>query len=363
MRGHGLAAWVVAVLAFAPNAFAQQPQQKAGEDLAVAESLFRAGKAAMAQKRYDEACPKFAESNRLDPQMGTLLNLAYCHEASAKTASAWGEFNEVAAQAARAGQTSRVTFAKEHAAALEAKLSRVKLNAEGANVNGSTVKVDGSVVGAAAIGTAIPMDPGAHRIEVSAPGKKTLESKFDVPQGPSVTEVPVPLLTDPSLPLRARAAVGEGGEQTDATSPDSSHGASGQRTLGFVLGGVGVAGLAAGAVFGVVYLGKASDYNKCSGFCGAGPQDDQSQKSSAQTAGWIATAGLGVGAALLVTGTVLVLTSKPSSPVESRLRQSRRPPVESRLGQSRRPPERTSRVELVPMLSPKHGGLSVEGRF
>ncbi|WP_394839752.1 tetratricopeptide repeat protein [Pendulispora rubella] len=324
---------------FSADALAQQPtptpparEQKAGSDLAVAESLFREGKAAMREKRYDEACSKFAESMRLDPQMGTLLNLAACHEMNGKTASAWGEFNEVMAQAARSGQSSRVEFAKQHAAAVEAKLSRVKFVSAPPTSAGATIKIDGKAVGAGALGTSIPMDPGSHRIEVSASGKKSRDVTFDVPQGPSTTEIQVPALDDASV------ATAPSAEPTTPKEPSRSP-SSGKRTAGFVLGGVGIAGLAAGAIFGVVYLGKKSDYNQCTGFCGGSEQADQDQKSSAQTMGWISTAAFGVGIVGLAAGTILILTSKPASA------------------------EKSAQLRVVPSLSLQRGGVSLEGAF
>ena len=360
MTGHRIAACIIGVLAVARAAHADPPQpqnagpqntgtQKAGTDLAAAESLFREGKAAMAQKRYEEACSKFAESNRLDPQMGTLLNLAYCHESAGKTASAWGEFNEVAAQAARAGQTGRAGFAKQHAAAVEAKLSRVKLTGGAAD---STVKVDGKVVGAAVIGSAIPMDPGTHRLEVSAPGKKSREATFDVPQGPSSTEVPVPSL-ESAVASDAAPAPGPAEPEPAPREAPKSSSSSGTRTAGFVLGGVGIAGIAAGAVFGVIYLGKASDYNDCHGFCGGTAQSDQDKKSSAQTMGWISTAAFGVGVVGLATGTILLLTSKSSASKEQARGDGG--------GHARSAPE--AKLQLRPVFAPHQGAVSLEGNF
>src|SRR5262245_49529895 len=69
-----------------------------------AEELFRDGKRLMTEGKYAEACPKLAESHRLDPAGGTLLTLGLCHEAEGRTATAWAELKEAAAIGKQTGR-------------------------------------------------------------------------------------------------------------------------------------------------------------------------------------------------------------------------------------------------------------------
>ena len=79
-------------LALAPLIARAEPT---AQDRALAETLFRDGRALVQAGKVAEGCTKLADSQQLDPQMGTLLNVALCQEQQGKTASAWAAFVEV----------------------------------------------------------------------------------------------------------------------------------------------------------------------------------------------------------------------------------------------------------------------------
>src|SRR5512139_3095133 len=85
------AATLLAVLVQASAVSAGQPSR---EDQAAAEALFLQGGKLKAQGKIEEACNKWAASQRLDPAVGTLLFLGDCYEALGRTASAWATFTE-----------------------------------------------------------------------------------------------------------------------------------------------------------------------------------------------------------------------------------------------------------------------------
>ena len=62
---------------------------------------------------------------RLDPKLGTLLNLAVCHEAQHKYATAWAEFTSAFTLAQRDGQRPRQEFARKRIQQLEGKLTHI----------------------------------------------------------------------------------------------------------------------------------------------------------------------------------------------------------------------------------------------
>src|SRR5690606_2546748 len=158
----------------------------------MAEALFRQARQLMAEERYVEACPKFAESQRLDPGGGTLLNLAVCHEQQGKLASAWAEYQEALAQARAEGREDRISLAQERIDEIEAKLARLTVTVEGRPPAGIAVVVNGTPLGAAGWGAPMPVDAGTVRIEASAPGREPFSEEVEVSDGQALSlSIPV----------------------------------------------------------------------------------------------------------------------------------------------------------------------------
>ncbi|HEY3593994.1 MAG TPA: hypothetical protein VGL13_08970, partial [Polyangiaceae bacterium] len=160
-------------------------------DPAAARALFTEARQLAGEKKFDQACPKFEESQRLDPGIGTLFNLADCWDRIGRTASAWARFLDVAAAARGAGQAERERVARDRASKLEPKLSRLTLQVQ-SPASGERVSKDGVDIGAAEWGTPVPSDPGDHVIEATAPGKKAWKTTTALATGGAKVVVTVP---------------------------------------------------------------------------------------------------------------------------------------------------------------------------
>lgn len=283
-------------------------------DKAAAEALFDEARRLMAERRYTSACPKLEASLRLDPGVGTMLNLADCYEKTGRTASAWAQFRETIAAARKAGSIEREEIARSRARALEPQLSYLTIVTwQGQEVQ---VKHDGSPVDAAMLGTAIPVDPGSHVIVASADGKRSWSTTVEVGEGADKVKVAVPILPDDAQsaegrPLPAPDASTQGAAGSDARSPGS-----GQLIAAAVVGGLGVVGVAVGSVFG---LKAGADWDEAKTNCDPFPQCGERGKTladDAKTEATISTIAFGVGIAGLAGGLVLWLTAPSAETAE-----------------------------------------------
>lgn len=203
-------------------------------DVARADALYQEGKRLLDERRYEEACPKFEESQKLDPGVGTLLYLASCYELIGRTASAWRTFQDAAELARDTGDSRRDTLAQRRAKKLESRLSRLAVMVPATSrVRGLELRCDGSVIGVGEFGAARPLDPGPHRIEAGAPGRRAWAQDVDVPPGPIVVSVYVPIL-EPLGMARERPGAGVPTPQLDVDSHRT------RRLTGLAVGAAGL---------------------------------------------------------------------------------------------------------------------------
>lgn len=275
-----LASIVVLIASFvAGRAAAATPEQQ------VAQALFDEARRLLDQGRFSEACPKFAESHRMDPGGGTLANLAACHEHEGKLAEAYSEYNEALSIAVRDGRKERQELIRGRLAVLEASVPRVTVTvppaSDAANLD---VKLDGITLHRAAWGVPIPANPGPHAVEASAPARATWSLAIQLEPGQR-RHIEVPVLG----PARVVADAG--------LAPPSSR----TRTNPVFVTLVGVT-LTATAVSLVTGLVATIDYAKAKTGCleerhYCSDPDARSSADTARTMAWVSTVSLGVGVA------------------------------------------------------------------
>jgi hypothetical protein len=264
-------------------------------DRQIAETLFEQGRALMDAKSYAEACPKLAESQRLDPGGGTLLNLALCHELEGKTATAQTEFKEALGQAARDGRADREELAREHLAGLDKRLVRIVVSASAAASGAKpdvVITLDSSKLSPAAWGVAIAVDPGEHRVVAEAPAGTRWQSIVDAREEGRTYRVDVPSL-DAQRSASPNASDTRPHAQVERVRSPAFWWLAGGGTLVF----------AGGIASGIVAL-SADRYidDNCipaRDFCRV--DDAGAAADRATTFAWISTAALTLGAAAIFT--------------------------------------------------------------
>jgi hypothetical protein len=274
------------------------PSFAQGGDAAAAEVLFHEGRAASDAGDHHKACEKFHESHRLDPAPGTMLNIADCEERIGRLATAWTFYRAVTQKLPP--NDERATVAKSRAEQLEPRLPKLALRLEAGAPAGSRVLRDGVELKTASLDVALPVDPGKHVIEVTAPGHAPRRYELTIGEAELVTRDVAPGMRRESSPALGASA-------------SADHG-SGTRTLGWVLGGVGVVGVATFAVTGMMVLDRKSVVDEN---CDAGKRCNQAGADAAEsgrTLGTISGVSLIVGGVALAAGAYFVLSSDGERP-------------------------------------------------
>lgn len=330
-RGFAAMALAMWTLLGAPSAgAAQTPAEEAA-----AEALFQQGRELMQAERYAEACEKFAASNRLDPALGTVLNLAACLESDGRLASAWAKFVEAGTIATREGSAQRAAVARQRAAALEPRLVRVQVNVP-ERVPGLRVTIGGRAFPEATWGTPIPIDPGEWEVVAEAPGHISWTRHAIGTEEGAVIEVDVPALEAQPIPDVREAPPPI--EPTPAVFEEPRGGSPAT----WVLLGAGVAAIGVGFGLGANASNlwdRAED--RCPANLCATPTDQADAEAAARRAN-AATTLVIVGGAMAAGSLVVGLLTRASDDGED---------------------EDSEAIRVTPSVSPRHAGISLGGSF
>lgn len=294
-----------------------------------AEVLFQEGIRLLQNGKAAEACPKLAESQRLDPAPGTQFFLGTCYEAVGRTASAWYLFVDVADQSSVEARADQEKKARARAAALEPRLCRLTIVVPPAlaALPGLQIERDGVVLGPAGWGTAIPVDPGTHTVRVTAPQKKGSEATATTTDpGTTTTLTLKPLEDAPAAPTGKPPGPGVRlpGISLPVTSPgapgESVAGPSTQRIVAGVIGGIGLTGIGLGTAFGILALNKNQEWKQqTKDTCDASLRCDaealagiKALEGDRDRFGTISTLGLIGGGAAIAGAVLLWATARPA---------------------------------------------------
>jgi hypothetical protein len=194
----------------------------------------------------------------------------------------------------------------------------VAKEADGTELSDVTVLVDDKPIAGRLDGRAIEMDPGARVFVFKTADGRRVEQHALVKEGErsQVVAATFPKTAGAeSQPAPATAV-----PLTAPPAPEAAPQGPPWRTVGWIAGGVGIAGLVVGSAFGIAAINNNNESNAngaCSGsFC---TSSGLSSRHSAQDDATASTVAFVAGGVLVAAGVVLVLAAPATGPSRGRL--------------------------------------------
>ncbi len=334
---------------------AAQPADKklTDEELAAARQLFTDALELEKKTEWGAALGKLERLSKIKMTPQVRFHIALCHENLGRLVEAINGFELAAQEASRAGDKAIAVAenAPRRAEALRGRVGYVELTLSGRR-NVSEITLDGRPLSDALFGTAIPVNPGKHLIEVRRDGEVTWQKSLEVAKAeraaieievndPEV--VPQPIVPEPGGGSGAGGGAAEGEGES-------------KRIPAYLVGGVGVASLAAaGVLWGLRESTLSNVANNCQSpqtFDGCDP-DDENTANLALRYDIASKVTLGVGAAALATGVVLFFVLAPEDAEPA--------PVDGQDSDETEEPQVT--LSVVPVATPNYGGIGFYGTF
>jgi len=290
--------------------FAASLAHAQGADATIATDLFNAGRDLMAAGNYEAACPKLAESARLDAKVGTLGKSAECEEHLGHMAAARARWQQ-AVNVARVQNDPRLARCETEFARIDKLVPKLSFMLQGAPAPGMTLTLDEVQLSVASVGVPVAVEAGKHTITANAPGRATWTTTIEVRATGGVTTVSVPELAAkpeaapaPAAPSPAPASPVEAAkpapadaapapvENAPAPTNAEPHRGAPLKTVGLVTAGIGVVGLAMSGVFASQAKSKFDHSNERGGCVGnACTPAGAAARNDARSTGDVAIAG------------------------------------------------------------------------
>ena len=285
------------VVASAPRPVLAQTQ----DDLERARQQFRQGLSLEAAGNWAAALAKFQEVGKVKLTPQVRFHAARCNEQLGRLNEALGEYRLAEYEAGQQGlkEAAEISQARQ---ALESRVPKLVIK-RGEGAEAARVELDGVELGEAQIGQPVSVDPGPHTIVAKLGGDRQVQESASVKESETaevVLKASAVSETKPEGPHEGNSSV--------PPEPEKKHAS----VVPWIVGGVGVAGLAASGVFFGLRQGAKSDLEKaCDGnTCPASLQSKQNQGELYTTLAWVS---LGVGVAGVGVATYLFLSGAGSS--------------------------------------------------
>lgn len=273
-------------------------------DRATARALALEGHTALTNKDYATAADRFGRADALVHAPTLVVDWARALQGLGRFVEAHEKYELVLREGVDSSSPKSwiraLEDAKKELDALKPRLGWVTVVLK--EPSEATVKIDGVVVPAAAVGVKRAADPGFPEVTVSAEGYEPFKQTVTVGPGEEqLLEVSLKKLPDQPKPLAVTGA--------DEITPTSSS----RRTLTYVAFGVGGVGLVAGGVTGVLALRKRSDLKEqcVNDLC---PSSSQKLITKYHTYGTISGVAFGASLLGLGAGVALLLTEPHAKP-------------------------------------------------
>jgi hypothetical protein len=298
---------LLGVLIFRPAIAIAEPSIS---DRKTARALVIDGRAKLAAGDYEGARRAFKAAHDIMGVPTTGLDLAKALAALGLLLEARSAALDVTHMPQKPSEPEAFTDARAAAATfteqLAARIPAVVISLKGIDAKTTpSVTVDGEALSLSMLMLPRPINPGAYTIVASAPGYATKQRSVTLKEGETVP-VEITLARAVTVELTPSKLPPE-----TPPEPTVTRSSAGQRIAGFAVGGAGLVSVAVGAAFGATAMSRNSA-SKVDGHCDAQSFCDATGKElrlGSYQAATISTVGFVIGGVALAGGAVLILTA------------------------------------------------------